>query len=246
MVPPIQPTTPANQQNEIRSRRLNPDIADSPIPIMPTTPNWSRIPFASPNVISQEAVNLLTNKLYRSDNDAWTPNTNDFVSSSPTSTDRATANYEADMEHFCAPVVHPVTGKTISNYKALARDPVTQETWTTALGKEFGNIAQGDSKTGEKGTNCVFIMTHDQIRAIPKDRVVTYARIVVDFRPQKEDPNRVRITTGGNLTQYPGELITRTADLTTSKVLWNSVVSTEGAKYMGIDVNSFYLCTPLD
>jgi len=89
-------------------------------------------------------------------------------------------------------------------------------------------------------------MTHDQIRTIPKDRVVTYARIVVDFRPQKEDPNRVRITAGGNLIQYPGELTTRTANLTTSKILWNSVVSTEGAKFMGIDVKSFYLCTPMD
>ena len=32
------------------------------------------------------------------------------------------------------------------------------------------------------------------IKNIPKDRVVTYARIVVDYRPQKKDPNRVRIT----------------------------------------------------
>ena len=89
-------------------------------------------------------------------------------------------------------------------------------------------------------------MNHDQIRSIPKDRIVTYARIVVDFRSQKEDPNRVRITVGGNLIQYPGKLTTRTANLTTSKILWNSVVSTEGAKYMGIYVKSFYLCTPLD
>ena len=40
----------------------------------------------------------------------------------------------------------------------------------------------------------------------------TYARIVVDFRPQKEDPNRVKITAGGNLIQYAGELTARTAD----------------------------------
>ena len=86
----------------------------------------------------------------------------------------------------------------------------------------------------------------DQVPMIPRDRVVTYACIVVDFRPQKKDPNRVRITAGGNLLQYPGELTTRTADLTTSKILWNSILSTEDAKFMGIDVKSFYLCTPLD
>ena len=54
---------------------------------------------------------------------------------------------------------------------------------------------------------------------IPNYRVVTYANIFVDYLPQKEDPNRVRITSGGNLIIYPGELTTRTADITTSKIL---------------------------
>ena len=56
----------------------------------------------------------------------------------------------------------------------------------------------------------------------------------------------MRITVGGNLIDYPGELTTRTADLTTTKILWNSVVSTEGARYMTADIKSFYLETPLD
>ena len=73
-----------------------------------------------------------------------------------------------------------------------------------------------------------------------------YANIVVDYRPQKEDPNRVRITAGGNLIDYPGKLTTLTANLTTSKVLWNSVLSTENGKYMCIDIKQIYLCTPLD
>ena len=74
----------------------------------------------------------------------------------------------------------------------------------------------------------------------------TYARIVVDFRPQKDDPNRVRITAGGNLIKKPGDLTTRTADLTTSKIVWNSVISTEGAAYTCLDVGNFYLETPLE
>ena len=77
-------------------------------------------------------------------------------------------------------------------------------------------------------------------------RVPTYARVVVDFRPQKEDPNRVRITAGDNLIKYPGELTTRTADLTTTKFVWNSVLSTEGAKYACLDVGNFYLETPME
>jgi hypothetical protein len=89
-------------------------------------------------------------------------------------------------------------------------------------------------------------MSHDEIKRIPKDRTVTYARIVVDYRPQKADPNRVRITVGGNLIDYPGELTTRTADMTTAKILWNSVLSTPNAEYACADVGNFYLATPMD
>ena len=89
-------------------------------------------------------------------------------------------------------------------------------------------------------------MKKEDIKNIPKDQKVTYAWIVVDYRPQKKDPNRVRITAGGNLIQYPYELTTRTANLPTSKILWNSVISTPGARYMCVDIKNMYLATPMD
>jgi hypothetical protein len=110
--------------------------------------------------------------------------------------------------------------------------------------KELGRLANGWE--GEEGTETIESMSIDEIKQIPKDRTVTYARIVVDYRPQKKDPNRVRITVGGNLIDYPGELATRTADLITSKILWNSTLSTPNARYMCADVKNFYLCTPMD
>eukprot|EP00978_Attheya_sp_CCMP212_P035634 scaffold156249_cov52-Attheya_sp.AAC.3 len=91
-----------------------------------------------------------------------------------------------------------------------------------ACGKEWGGLAQGDNKTGAKGTDTFNLLRPDQVKDIPKDRTVTYTNIVVDYRAQKEDPNRVRITAAGNLVEYPGELTTHTADITTSKMLWNS------------------------
>ena len=63
------------------------------------------------------------------------------------------------------------------------------------------------------------ILCPDQVLLIPNYCVVTYTNIVVYYRPQKEYPNRVRITAGGNLIIYPGELTTSTADITTSKIL---------------------------
>jgi hypothetical protein len=56
-----------------------------------------------------------------------------------------------------------------------------------------------------------------------------YTRVVIDHRPQKEDPNRVCITVGGNLINYPFERTTRTTNMVSSKLLWNSIISTPGA-----------------
>ena len=89
-------------------------------------------------------------------------------------------------------------------------------------------------------------MTQKVIRNIPKDQTVTYAHMVVDYSPQKPDPNQVRITAGGNLIKYPGEITTQTVDLTTSKILWNSVLGTQDAKYMCIDIKYFFIGTPVD
>jgi len=151
----------------------------------------------------------------------------------------------ANTPHFCAPVIHPVTGASIDKYTTLIRDDLLRDKWKRAFGKEFGNLAQGDTLTGTPGTNTIFVLSHDEIRNIPRDRTVTYVRIVVNYRPQKADPNRVRLTAGGNLINYPFELTTRTADLTTAKILWNSTISTNGARYMCIDIKNFYLGTPM-
>ena len=157
------------------------------------------------------------------------------------------ANAMPDIEHFCAPVVHPKTGEVITKYAKLAQDPdpEVRNTWRNGMGKEFGNMAQGDNKTGTPGMDAIHVLDHEQIKKIPKKKTITYARLVVDFRPQKKDPNRVRMAAGGNLIQYAGEITTRTADLTTAKIVWNSVLSTEGAKYAIFDISNMYLHPPL-
>ena len=66
--------------------------------------------------------------------------------------------------------------------------------------KELGRLAQGWG--GKEGTDTVFFMTPEEITQIPCDRTVTYTRIVVDYHPQKDNPNHVRITVGGNLIDY--------------------------------------------
>jgi hypothetical protein len=151
-----------------------------------------------------------------------------------------------DFEHYATPMIHPVTSKIISSYKRLMNDPATAEVWMMAFGKDFGGMSQGDNKMGQKGTNAMFIMLPFDIPNIPKDRVIAYARVVIDHRPQKADPNRIQITASVNLINYPGELTTRMADITTAKLLWNSVLSMPRAKYMTLNIKNFYLSTLLN
>jgi hypothetical protein len=79
---------------------------------------------------------------------------------------------------------------------------------------------------------------------IPKGRNVTYGSFVVDIKDHKEEKGRTRLTVGGDQIEYPGDKSTRTAGLTTSKILINSVISTMGAKFLVIDIKNFYLNTP--
>ena len=103
---------------------------------------------------------------------------------------------QENIQHFCAPVMHPGTGELITSYKKLSKDPELKEVWETVFGKEWGSLAQGDKRTGSKGTDTFKILCPEQVLLIPNYCVVTYANIVVDYRPQKDDQNCVRITAG--------------------------------------------------
>ena len=123
------------------------------------------------NIISQEAINFLTECIWNNSPDICTP----------TKLKTKPSLVCLDLQQVAMPMVHPTTGETISSYKRLVHNLATAEVWQTAFGKDFGGMAQGDDKTCQKGTNSIFVMTHDKIKHIPKNQTVTYARVVVDF-----------------------------------------------------------------
>ena len=137
---------------------------------------------------------------------------------------------QIDIEEYANGLVHPVTKEPSTKYKTLIKDQILKDKWTKAMCVELDRLAQGFED--RPGTNTIKFMTHEEIKNIPTDRTVTYAQIVVDYRAHKDDLNRVRITVRGNLIKYPGELKTRTTDVMTTKVMWNSVISTRNARYM--------------
>jgi hypothetical protein len=138
-------------------------------------------------------------------------------------------------------VINEDTGASLE-YRHLVNDASTFTIWNEAAANEFGILAQG---VGDRidGSNTILFIPR---QAVPKGKIGTYGRFVVDIRPNKSESHRVRLTVGGNLIQHPGDLSTRSADLTTSKCLWNSTISTDGARYMCLDVKNFYLGTPMD
>ena len=75
----------------------------------------------------------------------------------------------------------------------------------------------------------------------PKDKQVTYGKIFCEMKPEKEDKERTRLTVGGNLLDFTGNISAPKASVTTAKCVFNSVVSTPGARCLLSDIKHFYL-----
>ena len=84
-------------------------------------------------------------------------------------------------------------------------------------------------------------------RGVPQNRFkyVTYRKFVCDVRPTKVDKNRMRLTIGGDIINYPGDCGTPKANILLVKMLVNSLISIIGAKFMTGDIKNFYFSADL-
>jgi hypothetical protein len=142
---------------------------------------------------------------------------------------------------FALSVIDPETGKSLE-YRHLIGNLSTKDTWLRSAANEFGRLAQGVGGR-IKGTNTIFFIPKNKV---PAGRTVTYGRFVCTLRPNKAEECRTRLTVGGDRIDYPDSVSTKAADLTTLKILFNSVVSTPGAKFLAVDIKNFYLGTPME
>jgi hypothetical protein len=138
-------------------------------------------------------------------------------------------------------VIHPVT-RVAMEYCQLIQDPITKEAWQQSAANEFGRLVQGVGGR-IKGTNTIRFIPHTNL---PAKRMPTYPRFVCEVCEQKAEKFRTRLTLGGNLIDYPGEVSTQTAKLETTKCLFNSTISTLNARFCSMDITNFYLNTPMD
>jgi hypothetical protein len=129
-------------------------------------------------------------------------------------------------------VICPETGKSLK-HQELITELRYKIKWMRSTANEIDRLYN---------TNTIrFIRRSD----IPKGQKVTYWSFVVDIKDHKEERERTRLTVGGDKIECPGDKSTRTAGLKMAKILINSVISTQGAKFLVIDITNFYLNTPL-
>jgi hypothetical protein len=136
------------------------------------------------------------------------------------------------QQQFANTVVHPVTGKKME-YMALMKDPDLQPLWKRGFGNEAGRLFQGIRDI--PGTDRCFSV---ELTNIPKDRKITYGKIVCDYKPHKKEKERVRLTVGGDRLDYSSDVATSNSDITTFKILINSTISTKDAVMMMMDIKT--------
>ena len=120
------------------------------------------------------------------------------------------------------------------NHRQLRRDPKYSKEWKKSSANKFERLANGVGGK-VKGTNTIkFIKRSD----MPSDRRkdVTYGQFVCSVRLEKKEQNRTRFVVGGDRINYLGEVATPTACMLVAKLIFNSVVSTKGAKFMTMDI----------
>ena len=150
--------------------------------------------------------------------------------------------WEREVEQALA-VMDQQTGKLL-NYRQLRRDPKHKQDWSLSSANEFGRLANGIGGRIKNPTNTIKFLRREQV---PESRRkdVTYGQFVCSVRPEKKEKNRTRLVVGGDRINYIGEVATPTADMLIAKLLFNSVISTKGSRFMTMDISNFYLNTPL-
>jgi hypothetical protein len=129
-------------------------------------------------------------------------------------------------------VIFPETGKSLKHQELITKLRYKIK-WMRFTAKEINRLYN---------TNTIRFIRRSNI---PKGQKVTCGSFVVDIKDHKEEKERTGLTVGGDQIEYPGKKSTRTAGLSTAKILINSIISTLGAKFLVIDINDFYLNTPL-
>jgi hypothetical protein len=151
-------------QYKTRSKRPIHTIATTDTPLLPSviTPMMGQTAYPR---VSARSQNLSPRNL--SQDDIWSMEISNMAIAFGTN--------HLSQQNFENAVVHPVIGKQME-YMALVNDPNLQPLWKRGFSNKAGRLFQGIHDI--PGTNICFFV---ELTKIPKDRNITYGKIVFDY-----------------------------------------------------------------
>ena len=129
-------------------------------------------------------------------------------------------------------VTHQIYG-VAQEYRQFIKVP-EKKIWEISFANDLGQLDQGIREV--KGTNTVMFIPKYKV---PKDKKLTYGKIVCEMKPEKDEKERTRLTVGENLLDFIGNISAPRASVTTAKCVFNSVVSTPGGRCLLADIKLF-------
>lgn len=118
-----------------------------------------------------------------------------------------------------------------------------KDVWGTSFSNEWGRLTHGNKHNVVSTDTIELIHKHE----VPMNTNMTYATFVLDYRPLKSEPHRVRITCGGDKLSYHLDAGSPAANMLETKILLNSTISDakKGARFMCTYIKDFFLASPM-
>ena len=116
----------------------------------------------------------------------------------------------------------------LMEYRQVMKNEKYRKLYEKSHPKELGRLAQGIPGQAE-GTDTLFFLDKSNV-PLEMWRDVTYVKKVINYRPEKDDPYRFRITVGGDRISCPWDCGTPTVDMLAFKIFLNSIVLTPNTK----------------
>ncbi len=106
----------------------------------------------------------------------------------------------------------------------------------------MGRLTQGLKCRSIEGTNTIVFIRNNNVQTNQRKDMQYYC-ITCDVQPQKKEKNRSRLMMSGGRINYLFDCFTPTDYMLTVKLLLNSVISTDRAKFTTLDIKNFYFMT---
>ena len=105
----------------------------------------------------------------------------------------------------------------------------------------------GKNRLPSERITCTGTMFFIKKEDVPDNIKVSYANYVCNIRPHRTETHHVRMTACGDRLDYPGGSRSTAVCMLDAELHINITISDahKGARYLGININNFYLITPM-